>query len=67
VDDFLLFLVLQVAATMVQLARLTLHKFAMAKNVNINDATYHLHRAKQLIDDSIRFFIFLCFPHFIVL
>lgn len=49
---------LQVAFTLVQLARLTLHKFLSdMKNANSEVATYYLARAKQLSNDSIRFYI----------
>ncbi|XP_062185705.1 uncharacterized protein LOC133889229 isoform X2 [Phragmites australis] len=45
----------QVAATLVHLARLTLHQFTSdLKKINSDVATCYLVRAKQLVDDSIR-------------
>jgi len=53
---------LQVALTLVHLARITLHKVLNdLENANSDVTAYYLAKAKQLSNDSIRFFIHLFF------
>jgi len=53
---------MQVALTLVHLARITLHKVLNdLENANSDVTAYYLAKAKQLSNDSIRFFIHLFF------